>query len=79
MDEKQFRKALEGCNLSELDRRCGISARTLRRIKNGSGEVRASTIAAVEPHIKGCKIGKNETRKRVERARATRALRVAAV
>lgn len=46
-----LRRKLKRCNLCELERRSGIPARTLRRIKNGTGDVQQTTIDRIEPHM----------------------------
>lgn len=48
----ELRAALRDANLSKLARHSGITLRTLRRIKNTDKDVKASTIEAVQPHLK---------------------------
>lgn len=52
MSAKALRAALQKANLSALALRSGVNLRTLRRIKNGDGNVMAATIEAVQPHLK---------------------------
>lgn len=46
-----LRRKLKRCNLCELERRSGVPARTLRRIKNGTGDVQQVTIDRIRPHM----------------------------
>lgn len=52
MTSQELREALRTANLSKLARHSGVALRTLRRIKNGDKDVKASTIEAVQPHMK---------------------------
>lgn len=53
MNMKDLRKRLQRLNLSKLARLSGVPLRTLRRLKNGDGDVLAATVARVEPHLRG--------------------------
>ena len=68
-----LRRALAKCNLCELERLSLIPARTLRRIRNGTGGVQQATIDAVTPHLAAAP--KIKPKDRAAKASATRALR----
>ena len=54
MTIEELRVTLAVCNLSKLSRLTGIDLRRLRRIKNGTGDVRTATIAKIKPYLAVC-------------------------
>ena len=72
MTPTKLREALANCNLCRLERLSGVSARTLRRIRNTSNPIRASTIETVVPHLAAARCKRDENARRMERSIATR-------
>lgn len=71
---KALRARLLKCNLCELERLSLVPARTLRRIKNGTGAVQAATIDRISPHLDAARMARDEPKARAMRAAAKRAL-----
>lgn len=69
-----LRRTLLRCNLCELERLSGVPARTLRRIRNGTGSVQDGTLTRITPHLDAARMGRNEPKARAMKAAAKRAL-----